>query len=324
MIAPETPFNEQQRLRALHALHILDTAPESRFDRITCIARRLFDVQIALVSLVDSERQWFKSANGLDVKETSRNMSFCGHAILSDDIFVVPDALADERFHDNPLVINTPNVRFYAGCPLTLPSGHKLGTLCLMDKQPRMFSVEDRKSLKDLAEIVLREILSFNLATMDELTGVPNRRGFDYVAQQALSLCRRVAKPASMVFFDLNDFKAINDNFGHAEGDRALSIFAEALAEVVRDSDPIGRLGGDEFAALLIDAGQGEANEIIERLRTALQKKACDHNLTYALRFSAGLVEYDSKRYGTVAQMKHKADQEMYIEKRSGSSRRRA
>ncbi|MRW84047.1 diguanylate cyclase [Pseudoduganella sp. FT26W] len=324
MQIPEIPHNERQRLKTLHALQMLDTAPEARFDRITCIARRLFDVQIALVSLVDGERQWFKSVNGVDMKETRRDISFCGHAILQDDVLVVPDALEDPRFHDNPLVLRSPHTRFYAGCPLTMPSGHKLGTLCLMDRQPRMFSKEDRKSLRDLADIVVREMVSFNLATMDELTGVPNRRGFDHVAKQALNLCRRIGKPASMVFFDLNHFKAINDRFGHAEGDRALAIFADVLMEAVRDSDPVGRLGGDEFAALLIDAGNGVATEIIARLRLALKARASELRLPYVLQFSVGIVEYDASRYGTVAQMKDKADQEMYIDKSASRQRRSA
>jgi len=323
MLAPERPFNEQQRLRALHALHILDTAPESRFDRVTRIARRLFDVQIALVSLVDSERQWFKSADGLGLKETSRDTSFCGHAILQDDIFVVPDALSHVDFCDNPLVVSPPNVRFYAGCPLALPSGHKLGTLCLMDSQPRMFNAEDRKSLKDLADIVLTEMLSIDLATVDELTGIPNRRGFDHLAHQALGLCRRIERPALMMFFDLNNFKAINDTYGHGEGDRALVAFADALSEVIRESDLIGRLGGDEFAVLLLDADRTVAHGIIGRLRVLLELRFSTCVLPYFLEFSVGMVQYDAGHFGTVAQMKQKADKEMYIDKNAAKGARR-
>lgn len=317
MFPPARPSNEQQRLRKLHALRILDTEPERRFDRITNIARRMFDVQIALVSLIDTDRQWFKSADGLALTQTPRDVSFCGHAILSEEILVVPDAHDDVRFRDNPLVIDAPGIRFYAGCPLTLHSGHSLGTLCLMDQQPRMFSREDQQSLRDLADIVLREILAIDLATMDELTGVPNRRAFDYISRQALSFCRRLNAAASMVFFDMKEFKKINDNFGHAEGDRALTIFANALLDVVRASDPVGRLGGDEFVALLIDADGEQAAQVILRLRQVLALRQVENHLPYALQFSFGVVDYDPERSDCVAEMKALADQKMYVNKRA-------
>ena len=117
MQAPLVPTNEKTRLETLRALNILDSSPEERFARM---AKRLFGVSIALVSLVDADRQWFKSSFGLELKETTREISFCGHAILGDETFEVPDALLDKRFFDNPLVTQSPNIRFYAGCPLSL------------------------------------------------------------------------------------------------------------------------------------------------------------------------------------------------------------
>ena len=164
MIKPTLPFNEIYRLQALHDLKILDTPPEERFDRIIRLAIRLFDVPIALVSLVDANRQWFKSCYGLDISESSRDISFCAHAILADDILLIPDALADERFYDNPFVTNDPFIRFYAGCPLVGLDGNKLGTLCIIDRRPREFSQEDLASLRDLAKMVEKELMS---ATLD-------------------------------------------------------------------------------------------------------------------------------------------------------------
>ena len=123
MKTPELPADERTRLEILRSLKILDTLPEERFDRLTRLARKLFDVPIALVSLVDVNRQWFKSSAGLDATETPREISFCGHAILGDDILVVSDTQLDERFHDNPLVTGGPAIRFYAGCPLTGANG---------------------------------------------------------------------------------------------------------------------------------------------------------------------------------------------------------
>jgi PAS domain-containing protein len=142
----------------LRALGLLDTDAEERFDRITRLAQTLFDVPIALITLVDSDRQWFKSSQGLEAKETSRGESFCGHAILGKEILEVPDAAADERFRDNPLVTGTPKIRFYAGAPLAGPDGRIVGTLCLIDREPRSLSERQKRALRELAAFVEREL----------------------------------------------------------------------------------------------------------------------------------------------------------------------
>lgn len=157
MREPDFPCNETERLAALRALEILDTPPEERFDRITRIARHLFGVPITLVSLVDKERQWFKSRQGLDATETPRNISFCGHAILDQDIFQISNALEDPRFADNPLVTSPPDIRFYAGAPLSTLDGHRIGTLCLIDSQPRTLDPAEKQLLRDLADLVQAE-----------------------------------------------------------------------------------------------------------------------------------------------------------------------
>ncbi|HEV2634982.1 MAG TPA: GAF domain-containing sensor histidine kinase [Actinocrinis sp.] len=146
------PGLEEDRLAALHALAILDTPREERFDRITRTAQRLLDAPIVMVSLVDRDRQWFKSCIGLEVRQTPRSVSFCARAIASGQMMVVEDAKLDPRFASNPLVLGPPHVRFYAGQPLTGPSGHRLGTLCVIDQHPRTLDAADRKALADLAE----------------------------------------------------------------------------------------------------------------------------------------------------------------------------
>lgn len=154
MLEPLPPSNECARLRALHALGVLDTAAEERFDRLTWIARSVFAVPIALVSLVDSDRQWFKSKQGLAACETPRAISFCGHAILGNEVFVIENALDDVRFADNPLVIGPPNIRFYAGAVLYDSKGYALGTLCIIDQTPHRFDQSQRQLLAELAELV--------------------------------------------------------------------------------------------------------------------------------------------------------------------------
>lgn len=159
MQAPPLPQNEEQRLSALYALKILDTPPDERFDRITRLAKHLLGVPIVLVSLVDRDRQWFKSAIGVTAKEMPREISFCGHAILQDDIFLVSDAKKDVRFSDNPLVSDDPNIRFYAGKTLCTAAGENIGSFCVIDQQPRTLTEEQADLLRDLAKIVEDELM---------------------------------------------------------------------------------------------------------------------------------------------------------------------
>lgn len=158
MQTPRLPRNETERIQLLHDLLILDTPPEERFDSITSYCAARFQVEIAVVSLVDVNRQWFKSICGLDAKETPRDISFCGHAILADDVMEIRDASLDPRFADNPLVIGLPYIRFYAGAPLKHSSGHNLGTLCLIDSSPKHLQPEELEHLKTLAALVTAEI----------------------------------------------------------------------------------------------------------------------------------------------------------------------
>lgn len=157
------PTNEIQRLAALHSLQLLDTIPEERFERITRVVQRLFEVPIASITLIDANRQWFKSCLGLSISETSRDIAFCAYAILNDDAFIIPDAQLDPRFADNPLVTGDPYIRFYAGQPLKGPNGHNIGTLCIIDRQPRQMSSGDVQTLKDIAHWAENEINAISL-----------------------------------------------------------------------------------------------------------------------------------------------------------------
>jgi diguanylate cyclase (GGDEF)-like protein len=232
-------------------------------------------VPIGLVSLVDADRQWFKSRQGLDATETTREISFCGHAIERPETFVVSDALLDERFHDNPLVTGNPSIRFYAGCPVAAPGGQRVGTLCLIDREPRDLDEEDLVTLGDLAAMVEREFAAVELATIDDLTGLSNRRGFEMLARLALADVRRHKRAVTLLFIDLDRFKQINDTHGHAEGDRALVEMSRCLLTSFRDSDIVARIGGDEFCVLLREAGEGELKAPLERLeRTVAERNA--------------------------------------------------
>jgi diguanylate cyclase (GGDEF)-like protein len=311
MIKPDIPQNEKSRLETLRSLDVLDAQAEERFDRVTRMAKRMFGVPIALVSLVDENRQWFKSCIGLSLSETSREMSFCGHAILGSEVFIIRDAIEDERFADNPLVLNDPNIRFYAGCPLTV-NGHRLGTLCIIDQVPRGFGHDDIDALKDLASMVERELEAVQLATLDELTGLSNRRGFLLLAKHSLKLSIRQKFPIVLVFMDLNQFKLINDKFGHAEGDAALVAFANLMNASFRDSDHYARLGGDEFVALLSSTSIQEAGKIIERFKASLITYNQQAKRGYDISFSYGIVEFNHGTQTTIEELLDEGDSLMY------------
>ena len=320
MKKPDTPHDEETRLKTLRSLNILDTPAEERFDRLTRLAKRMFGVPIALVSLVDENRQWFKSCVGLSASETPRDISFCGHAILGNEVFIIPDATKDERFADNPLVLNEPNIRFYAGCPLRYLDGSKLGTLCIIDTAPRRLGEDDLEAFKDLAELAERELVAVQLATLDDLTRISNRRGFTLLAQHSLNICARQGVPASLVFFDLNGFKPINDKFGHAEGDRALSAFADQMRSTFRDSDVFGRLGGDEFVVLLTNTSTELAEDIIARFRQSLETYNQEAKRGYEISFSAGIVTVEGDQTRSIEALLSRADSLMYERKNRRSA----
>jgi GAF domain-containing protein len=165
---PAKPANEQERLAALRGYEILDTEPEAGFDDLTLLASYVCQTPVALISLVDADRQWFKSKVGVSMTETSRDIAFCASAILQPDVFIVPDTREDERFSQNPLVLSEPKVRFYAGATL-MTDGHALGTLCVVDRVPRELSAEQLEALKALSRQVLAQLeLRRNLTRLEQ------------------------------------------------------------------------------------------------------------------------------------------------------------
>lgn len=307
------------RLDALRALSLFNANPDERFDRLTRLAKRVFSVSVAKVTLVAPETVYTVLCAGEQGTSVPRELSFCSHAIQSDDIMIVPDTLEDSRFADNPFVVGAPHVRFYAGCPLVVMNGCRLGTLCLVDEVPRAMTQEDILLMKDLAATVEHELTALHMAIVDGLTGLVNRRGFETLAQNGLNVCRRMQRPASLLFFDLNAFKAINDKFGHAEGDFALRNFASALKQTFRSTDITGRLGGDEFAVLLLDSSPSDTRAAIQRLRVNIAARNESEKRGYELRFSVGHVDTDGLEAADISRMLLDGDTRMYVDKHGPS-----
>jgi diguanylate cyclase (GGDEF)-like protein len=319
MTTQPIPLDEVERLIELRSLGILDTPPEERFDRITRIAQRLFRVPIVLVSLVDEDRQWFKACVGLETEETPREVSFCAHAIMSDDVLHVPDALQDERFRENPLVTGEPKIRLYAGAPIESPKGHKLGTLCVIDREPRQLTDDDLATLRDLAALVKDEVAAVQLATEDLLTKLRNRRGFFLIGEQVLRFAKRMGRPVTLLFLDLDGLKNVNDTEGHEAGDRLIVEAARALRDSFRSSDVIARIAGDEFCVMLSGSSARAARSAVARFESALGERNELRGSGSAISMSIGLADWDPSSEESLDELVERADKRMYEHKRSKS-----
>ncbi len=322
------PTSEYDRLNALRAFEILDTPPEPQFDRLVRIASHTLKAPISLISLIDESRQWFKAKHGLALNQTPRSIAFCSHTIQDNKVMVVEDATADDRFWNNPLVIGSPEVRFYAGAPLRTRKGFKLGTLCVFDRVPRSISIEQKELLHDLAAVVVDEmelhrtnIELTRLATTDPMTGVYNRRHFFVLAEREFARVRRHKIPATVLMIDIDHFKRVNDTYGHAVGDRAIMGTMALAKQLFRHEDVLGRIGGEEFSILMPETAPDDALVVAERVCDAVRNARIEVcGTSFSTTVSIG-VSGVNPTDATIEDALKRADEALYVAKRSGRDR---
>lgn len=340
------PDLEARRIEALRSYDILDTPRDGAFDRVTALVAELLKVPIAVISLVDTDRIWFKSTHGLDATEVDRAPGLCASAVLGDGPYVLEDASADPRALTNPLVAGELGLRFYAGVPLRTARGYNLGMLVALDVAPRAVSERELRILTDLAQMVMDQMelrlsarrvaeLHEELARvhddlkhrsrLDPLTGIDNHGAIVETLERVRALAHRECKPMALMVADIDRFKEINDTWGHLVGDEVLREVTRRLQGVARSSDAVGRLGGDEFLIVMYPCDLTEAEATAERFRSAVSGTPIDFSEdgggVHAVTLSAGV------HSGVVAdgeQARHllrNADVALYEAKRLGRDR---
>lgn len=323
------PEAEARRLAAVHALQLLDTPPEPDFDALTRLAAHALGTPMAVLSLLDSERLWFKSRIGLDTPELDRRIAFCVHAIARPDaLMVVPDLAADTRFTDHPLVAQAPHLRFYASAPLVDAAGLALGTLAVLDTAPRAPSPAQLDALTDLRTLVLatlegrRHALRLQtLALTDHLTGLSNRVHFERALEAELGHAMRMDAPFTLLLLDLDGFKAVNDGFGHAAGDEVLCEVSQRITQQLRQGDVLARLGGDEFGIVMRDGSDDAAKALARRIVKAVsQPITLTSGDVVGVGVSIGLAAYSEQIVSVRTLMAH-ADQALYQAKQQNARR---
>jgi diguanylate cyclase (GGDEF)-like protein len=315
------PANEAQRLRSLERYGLLDTASNPYLKKILNLATDLLGTPIALVSLVDERRQWFLSRHGLEVEETPRQMAFCAHAIAGDHPLIVPDALEDDRFNTNPLVLEGPRNRFYAGIPLKSSGGYNLGTLCVIDHKPHHPTPHQVERLQLIAELVMHDIELRHLALLCPVTGVFNRQPFFQLGAKEVAHTRERLQPLSLVNVDIDNFRLINNRWGHDAGDQVLRQFAKLCQDHLQEQDLIGRIGDEEFGLLLVGRDETSAMVFAQNLHAVAATMPGVHTpKDYHLAISGGVTSLSPSDQG-FEDLFNRADRALDLAKANGRNR---
>lgn len=269
------PIDDKKRLSALKATKLLDTLPEASFDILTELAKKICGTPIALITLLDESRQWFKSNIGLQMSQTSKDISFCRYTIRNDDVFIVNDALSHQDFKDNPLVTGPPHIRFYAGVPLIDSSGYALGALCVIDTEPRDEINENHiKSLIDIASLVMEQInMRLTYGFLDPITKLPNRLKLQLDITNTFQ--NKSLDRFDLIIADLarhEQYISLLQSLGHGNSDMFLRSATEKLTKTENKKVTVYNLAVYRFAWLVVDHTQEEINTLLDQIKTYLQQ----------------------------------------------------
>jgi diguanylate cyclase (GGDEF)-like protein len=327
------------KLAHLPVLDLLYTPIEERFERITRLARRTMGVPVAAITLLSSEKQWFKSVSGWSITELPREHSLCNFTVEANALVAIPDMLEDPRTAQHPLVLSVPRFRAYAGVPLADGEGLIAGTICVFDVKPHSMSNIDRQTLLDLAAITQSEIARDRLrnahaslaaklgiarreAMMDPLTRLWNRRGAMLLLESALEEADQRSLSVTIALVDLDGFKQINDTMGHQTGDEVLRKVAGRLVSSVRSDDIACRIGGDEFLLLIVDSDVEAGHAIAERvLGTITDSPIMTRDGAVEMTASVGFTVREPHEAASIDGLLERADQALRQSKNQGRNR---
>lgn len=306
------------------AYNSVELGRDHSLDALCELVMSLFDVPMAAVSLIDEHVTHHLGFAGIEFGDVANEYTFCSHAVQDNAPFLIEDATKDVRFANNPFVLNDPHIRMYLGSPLIAPNGTALGAICALDVKPRSYTLEEQRKLQSLANtavqlLEMRRMMkqACNMALVDGLTKLANRSSIEAEIEKAITISNEQSLPFSLLYFDIDFFKTINDQNGHAAGDKLLKLIGETLsARGIRD-EVYGRLGGDEFVVLMLNTTLEEAvskaNEIKSQLDIVV--KAAEAPVS----FSMGLANFVNAPDGAEAALNY-ADERLYKAKRAGKN----
>jgi len=315
------------------------TPIEERFERITRLARRVLKVPVAAITFLNEDKQWFKSVAGWAVTELPHDQSFCPITLASGQITIFEDTSQEANLSQHPLVTTGPQFRFYAGHPIMDENEQLCGTFCVFDQKPRQFSAADKASLIDLAELTQREIFSERMKSahsslmsklgiarresmMDPLTRLWNRRGAGVLMKSALEAANQQRSSVGIAVVDLDNFKQINDTYGHQVGDEVLRKTALRLIQSVRTDDSVCRIGGDEFLLIMKDTDSAIARLTTQRMReTVAESPIATRQGPITITTSVGFTVRSGTERESVDELIEKADTALLKSKAEGRNK---
>lgn len=293
MIFDFKPNDEPGRLLALERLDIMDTGVEPRFERIADMVQQGVNAPMCALSFIGQDRLWLKAQRGFSGAEVAREVAICTNLLEDTTPLYIADAEADPRFADNPMVTGAPHLRSYVGAPLTTPDGYNVGALCAFDSQPREFRPHEIAMLANFAAIAMEELELRQALRPDTATGVLSRAGWLDRAAYEVERAQRYRRPLSVLVFDIDHLRKINETGGFAMGDAVIERLAALSKSIMRRTDLIGRFGGEEFAILAPETTVGGAFSLGERIRAAFAAEAVGKAQTVSATVSVGLAQLE-------------------------------